>query len=56
MDITQSLSFTDERLWEAGGSGDGTDSITHTETETGKFTLNHILVPAAQAVLSTVGH
>lgn len=33
MDITQSLSFTDERLRKAGGSRDGTNSISHTETD-----------------------
>lgn len=41
MDIAQSLSFTDERLRKAGGSGDGTDSISHTETETGKVRVIH---------------
>lgn len=54
MDIAQSLPLIDERLRKAGGSGDGTDSISHTETDR-KFSLDHILVPAARAGLSTAG-
>lgn len=54
MDITQSLSFTDERLWKAGGGRDGTNSVSHAERDE-KTSLNHILVPATRAVQSIVG-
>lgn len=54
MDITQSLPFTDEWLWKAGGGRDGTNSVSHTERDE-KTSLNHILVPATHAVQSIVG-